>query len=136
MAHSSIHWLAFLGAAQAVCGFALGVASCLRKEGQPEGGSLQMKSYLTEAIGTFFLRANDRIDGGGRHSVRAASHRLCVDGHGLHGRPHLGRALQPSRQSGGYWEGSLTNIWIYIVFPLLGGAAASAVFKIQNPEDR
>jgi hypothetical protein len=30
----------------------------------------------------------------------------------------------------------LTNIWIYIVFPLLGGAAASAVFKIQNPEDR
>jgi aquaporin Z len=33
-------------------------------------------------------------------------------------------------------QGSLTNTWIYIVFPLLGGAAASAVFKIQNPEDR
>ena len=33
-------------------------------------------------------------------------------------------------------EGSLASLWIYIVFPLLGGAVAAAVFKIQNPDDR
>jgi aquaporin Z len=31
--------------------------------------------------------------------------------------------------------GSLGNLWYYIVGPLLGGIAAAAVFKIQNPGD-
>ena len=31
--------------------------------------------------------------------------------------------------------GSLANIWIYLVGPLLGGAAAALVFKVQNPGD-
>ena len=31
--------------------------------------------------------------------------------------------------------GSLGNLWYYLVGPLLGGAAAAAVFKIQNPND-
>ena len=32
-------------------------------------------------------------------------------------------------------QGSAGNLWIYLVFPLLGGAAAAWVFKVQNPGD-
>lgn len=32
-------------------------------------------------------------------------------------------------------QGSLTSLWFYLVFPLLGGAAAAAVFKIQSPDE-
>jgi aquaporin Z len=31
--------------------------------------------------------------------------------------------------------GSLANVWIYLVGPFLGGAAAAFVFKLQNPGD-
>lgn len=31
--------------------------------------------------------------------------------------------------------GGLGNVWFYLVGPLLGGAAAAAVFKLQNPDD-
>ncbi len=32
-------------------------------------------------------------------------------------------------------DGTLANIWIYLVAPLAGGAVAAFVFKIQNPGD-
>jgi aquaporin Z len=32
-------------------------------------------------------------------------------------------------------EGGLGNIWLYLVGPLLGGAAAAGVFKLQSPEE-
>jgi glycerol uptake facilitator-like aquaporin len=32
-------------------------------------------------------------------------------------------------------RGSLGQAWIYLVAPLLGGAAAATVFKMQNPAD-
>jgi glycerol uptake facilitator-like aquaporin len=31
--------------------------------------------------------------------------------------------------------GSFGQAWIYLVAPLLGGAATATVFKIQNPAD-
>lgn len=31
--------------------------------------------------------------------------------------------------------GTLANLWLYVVGPLLGGAVAALVFKIQDPED-
>lgn len=31
--------------------------------------------------------------------------------------------------------GSMGDLWIYLVAPLLGGVVAATVFKIQNPED-
>ncbi len=31
--------------------------------------------------------------------------------------------------------GSLGNVWVYLVGPFLGGAAAAFVFKVQNPGD-
>lgn len=31
--------------------------------------------------------------------------------------------------------GSIGNLWLYLVGPLLGGAVAAAVFKVQNPDD-
>jgi len=31
--------------------------------------------------------------------------------------------------------GSLANVWIYLVGPFLGGAAAAGVFRLQNPGD-
>jgi aquaporin Z len=31
--------------------------------------------------------------------------------------------------------GSMGNLWLYLVGPLLGGAVAAAVFKVQNPDD-
>lgn len=31
--------------------------------------------------------------------------------------------------------GSFGNLWLYLVGPLLGGAVAAAVFKVQNPDD-
>ena len=31
--------------------------------------------------------------------------------------------------------GTLANVWIYLVGPFLGGAAAAGVFKVQNPGD-
>jgi len=31
--------------------------------------------------------------------------------------------------------GSLSALWLYLVGPLAGGAAAAAVFKMQNPDD-
>lgn len=32
-------------------------------------------------------------------------------------------------------DGGLGDLWIYLVGPLLGGAAAAGVFKVQNPDD-
>jgi aquaporin Z len=32
-------------------------------------------------------------------------------------------------------KGGLGNLWIYLVGPFAGGAAAAAVFKVQNPND-
>jgi aquaporin Z len=32
-------------------------------------------------------------------------------------------------------DGSFGNLWLYLVGPLLGGAVAAAVFKVQNPDD-
>jgi aquaporin Z len=32
-------------------------------------------------------------------------------------------------------DGSVANLWLYLVGPLLGGAAAAWVFRLQNPED-
>lgn len=32
-------------------------------------------------------------------------------------------------------DGSLGSLWIYLVAPLAGGAAAAAVFRFQNPEN-
>jgi len=30
--------------------------------------------------------------------------------------------------------GSMANLWIYLVAPFIGGAAAAIVFKIQTPD--
>ncbi len=32
-------------------------------------------------------------------------------------------------------DGSFGNLWLYLAGPLLGGAVAAAVFKVQNPDD-
>ena len=32
-------------------------------------------------------------------------------------------------------DGSMSNLWIYLVGPVLGGVAAAAVFDLQNPDD-
>ena len=53
--------------------------------------------------------------------------------------PMTGAALNPAVGTGpaliraAFDGGSLANVWIYWVGPLLGGIAAAAVFKFQNP---
>jgi aquaporin Z len=32
-------------------------------------------------------------------------------------------------------DGSMANLWLYLLGPLLGGAAAAWVFRVQSPED-
>jgi len=33
------------------------------------------------------------------------------------------------------WEGYIHNLWLYIVGPFIGGAAATVVYKITNPDE-
>ena len=55
--------------------------------------------------------------------------------------PMTGAALNPAVGTGpaliraAFDGGSLANVWIYWAGPLLGGIAAAAVFKFQNPGD-
>jgi aquaporin Z len=55
--------------------------------------------------------------------------------------PLTGAALNPAVGTGpaiiraALDGGSLANIWVYLVGPFLGGAAAAGVFRLQNPGD-
>ena len=43
--------------------------------------------------------------------------------------------IGPILMNGLFGGGSFANLWHYLVGPLLGGAAAALIFKMQNPDD-
>src|SRR5258708_6514940 len=77
-------------------------------------------------------------------TIGATRNRIGADGARVHGRPHIGSALQPRRV---FWtfpapqdrrhrprrvlDRSWSSLWLYIVGPLVGAAIGSGIHYVQ-----
>lgn len=105
-----------------------------------------MKKYLAEMVGTMVLvlmgcgaAVSLGCDNGATNNFAGLAiglslilvHLACIRYTGTSVNP--ARSIGPALFQGGT---ALTNLWIFIVGPLVGGALAAGVWKIIEPENK
>jgi hypothetical protein len=96
-----------------------------------------MRRYAVEFIGTFFLVLTIGSTGlaAAPGVIAPLGHRGCADGDDLHGRPHLGRPLQPGSHAWGVPAGAVSCLGRAAILgrQLLGAAGAAWIIGFALP---